>query len=123
MKRNGTNRLPENAKKRTVQTHLYKRYEKQVPGHYVQVDVKFLNFNKADGKVTRRFQYTAIDDVTRVKALKIYERHSQANAIDFINYVEESFLFEYEQSEQVMGTNSRQNSTGMYMILVCTMSI
>jgi transposase len=30
LKRNGMNRLPRNAKKRTVLTH---RYEKQVPGH------------------------------------------------------------------------------------------
>ena len=39
LKRNGLNRLPQNARKRTVTTH---RYEKQVPGHHIQVDVKFL---------------------------------------------------------------------------------
>lgn len=41
----------------------------------------------------RRFQYTAIDDATRIRALKIYERHTQENAIDFINYVVEKFPF------------------------------
>ena len=35
----------------------------------------------------RRFQYTAIDDATRIRALKIYENHTQQNAIDFIDYV------------------------------------
>ncbi len=39
LRRQGLNRLPRNAKRRTVQTH---RYEKQVPGHHIQVDVKFL---------------------------------------------------------------------------------
>ncbi|GFE67375.1 hypothetical protein KIN_44490 [Litoreibacter roseus] len=34
----------------------------------------------------RRFQYTAIDDATRVRALKIYDKHTQANAIDFIDH-------------------------------------
>ena len=34
-----------------------------------------------------------IDDATRVRALKIYRRHTQANAIDFINYVVEKFPF------------------------------
>ena len=38
--RRGLNRLPKNAKTRTVRTT---RYEKQVPGHHVQVDVKFLD--------------------------------------------------------------------------------
>jgi IS30 family transposase len=41
----------------------------------------------------RRYQYTAIDDATRVRALKIYERHTQENAIDFVNYVVEKFPF------------------------------
>lgn len=41
----------------------------------------------------RRFQYTAIDDATRVRALKVYRRHTQANAIDFMNYVITKFPF------------------------------
>ncbi|ERL61546.1 putative transposase, partial [Piscirickettsia salmonis LF-89 = ATCC VR-1361] len=39
----------------------FKRYEKKVPGHHVQVDVKFLFFNDEDGKRIKRYQYTAID--------------------------------------------------------------
>lgn len=71
---------------------LIKRYAKQVSGHRIQTDVKFLNFQK-DGKSIRRYQYTAIDDSTRARALRIYERHNQANAIDFMNYVIERFSF------------------------------
>jgi hypothetical protein len=41
----------------------------------------------------RRFQYTTIDDATRIRALKIYKRHNQENAIDFVNYVVEKFPF------------------------------
>ena len=41
----------------------------------------------------RRYQYTAIDDATRVRALKIYKRHTQKSAIDFIDYVVEKFPF------------------------------
>lgn len=88
--RNGLNRLPRNAKKRTV---LTKRYEKQVPGHHVQVDVKFLIFKDKDGKKIKRYQFTAIDDATRIRALKIYKRHTQTNAIKFIDYVIEKFPF------------------------------
>jgi transposase InsO family protein len=57
------------------------------------VDVKFLTLKTAARKKIRRFQYTAIDDATRVRALKIYRQHTQKNAIDFVDYVIEKFPF------------------------------
>jgi transposase InsO family protein len=90
LKRNGLNRLPRGTRMRKVHT---KRYQKQVPGHQIQVDVKFLTFKGKSGRSVRRFQYTAIDDATRVRALKIYEKHTQANAIDFIDHIIEKFPF------------------------------
>ena len=66
--RHGLNRLPQNAKKRQMVT---KRYEKQAPGRHIQVDVKFLNLKTSSGKNVRRFQYAAVDDATRIRALKI----------------------------------------------------
>jgi hypothetical protein len=57
LKRHGLNRLPRNMKKRSV---VWQRYEKQVPGHHVQVDVKFLDFKDQSGKRVCRFQYTAV---------------------------------------------------------------
>ena len=86
----GMRRLPKNAPRRAIHT---KRYAKKVPGHHVQVDVKFLSFKNEEGHNIRRFQYTAIDDATRIRALKIYQRHNQKNAIDFLNYVIEKFPF------------------------------
>lgn len=53
-------RLPKNQRKRSMPE--FKRYEKQVPGHRIQVDVKFLKFKDTAGKLVKRFQYTAIDD-------------------------------------------------------------
>ncbi len=72
---------------------ITKRYQKQVPGHHIQVDVKFLSFTDSKGKKVKRFQYTAIDDATRIRALRVYERHTQINAIKFINHVIERFPF------------------------------
>ena len=40
--RHKLNRLPKNERKRNIKS--FRRYEKQVPGHHVQVDVKFLFF-------------------------------------------------------------------------------
>jgi transposase InsO family protein len=90
LRRNGMNRLPGRVGRRAVHTH---RYAKQVPGHHVQVDVTFLKLIGKDGKATRRYQYTAIDDATRIRALKVYKRHTQKNAIRFLDNVIEKFPF------------------------------
>jgi len=52
--RQGLNRLPQNAKKRQLAT---RRYEKQVPSHHIQVDVKFLNLNTSTGEKVRHCLY------------------------------------------------------------------
>jgi len=90
LKRFALSRLPANCRKRSI---ISQRYEKQVPGHHVQVDVKFLQFTSADNCRIKRYQYTAIDDATRIRALKIYERHNQDSAIDFIDHVIARFPF------------------------------
>jgi transposase InsO family protein len=77
----------------TTAENPYTRYEQKVPGHQIQVDVKFLTFQGKDGNTIKRYQYTAIDDATRVRALRIFDRHTQANAIAFIDYVTAKFPF------------------------------
>ena len=69
LKANGVSRLPKTAPRRALHT---KRYAEKVPGHHVQVDVKFLQLKDREGKTVKRYQYTAIDDATRIRALKIY---------------------------------------------------
>ena len=59
---------------------------------YIKVGGKFLIFNTEEGKV-KRYQFTAIDDCTRVRAIKVYEKHNQKNAIDFLDYVIDKFPF------------------------------
>jgi len=90
LRRNGLNRLPRGTRMRKVHT---KRYSKQVPGHHIQMDVKFLTFKGKQGQKIKRYQFTAIDDATRVRAMKIYKRHNQASAIDFVDYVIDKFPF------------------------------
>ena len=43
------------------------------------------------------FQYSAIDDATRVRALKIYEKHTQASAIDFVDHIIGKFPFRIKE--------------------------
>ena len=75
---------PRKVGRRIVHT---KRHEKQVSGHPIQVDVKFLSFIDENAKKLKCYQYTFIDDVKRVRALKIYARHTQKNAIRFIDHI------------------------------------
>ena len=90
LRRHGLRRLPNRVGRRAVHTH---RYAKQVPGHHVQVDVKFLTLQGPVGQRIRRDQYTAIDDATGIRALRVYRRHTQQNAIAFADYVIRTFPF------------------------------
>ena len=75
LRRNGLNKLPQHQRKRSMEP--FKRHEKQVPGHRIQMDVKFLFFKDIlTGREVRRFQYTAIDDATRTRALYIYDKNT-----------------------------------------------
>ena len=78
------NRLPASQKHKTYQKR-WKRYEKPKPGHAVQVDVKFITPVGGAGK--RFYQFTAIDDCTRLRVLRVYPRCNQKTAIQFLDYL------------------------------------
>jgi transposase InsO family protein len=78
------NRLPANQKNRS-HVKRWKRYEKPQPGHRLQMDVKFLERIPTTGR--RLYQFTAIDDCTRIRILKVYDACNQRTAIQFLNEV------------------------------------
>jgi transposase InsO family protein len=84
------NRLPA-SQKHTSHKKRWKRYEKQQPGHAVQVDVKFITPVGGAGK--RFYQFTAIDDCTRLRVLRIYPKCNQKTAIQFLDYLLEKLPF------------------------------
>ena len=85
LQRHGLGRLPTRQRKYERHRHRWKRYEKAQPGHRLQVDVKFLE--RIPGSSRRLYQYTAIDDCTRIRILKIYDKCNQKTAIQFIDEV------------------------------------
>jgi transposase InsO family protein len=88
------NRLP--ASQRYKRRELrWKRYEKARPGHHVQIDVKFLEPPPGAGR-RKHYQYTAIDDCTRLRVLRVYPKHDQKTAIQFLDYVLEKLPFQVE---------------------------
>ena len=93
LKRLNMSRLPASQRyKRHVDR--WKRYEKPLPGHRVQIDVKFIAPLKGTRK--KHYQFTAIDDCTRIRVLRIYDRCNQQSAIRFLDYVLEKLPFKAE---------------------------
>ena len=90
LRRNGLSRLPRGTRVRKIHT---KRYEQTGPGPPDPGRRQVPDIRGKDGKHVKRYQYTAIDDATRIRALKVYDRHNQANAIAFIDYVIARFPF------------------------------
>ena len=82
--KHGMSRLPANQKHRP-HAKRWKRYEKAQPGHRLQMDVKFLE--RIPGSRTRLYQFTAIDDCTRIRVLKVYDACNQKTAIQFAEEV------------------------------------
>jgi transposase len=88
--RHGMSRLPVNQKHRPHKQR-WQRYEKPQPGHRLQMDVKFLE--RIPGTQRRFFQFTAIDDCTRIRVLKVYDRCNQSTAIRFVDEVRRRLPF------------------------------
>jgi transposase InsO family protein len=84
LKQAAVNRLPTSMRYRPHRER-FKRYEKPLPGHQLQIDVKFLA--PLPSQPQRYYQYTAIDDCTRIRILRIYPRNNQETAMHFVDYV------------------------------------
>ena len=67
LKRLDMNRLPASQRYKRHKDR-WKRYEKPLPGHRVQVDVKFIE--PIGGARKKHYQFTAIDDCTRIRVLR-----------------------------------------------------
>jgi transposase len=69
LKRLELNRLPA-SQRHQRHDRRWRRYEKPLPGHRVQLDVKFIA--PLAGSRRKHYQFTAIDDCTRLRVLRIY---------------------------------------------------
>ena len=120
LKRHGVSRLPGKVGCRKVHT---KRYHKRVPGHHIQMDVKFLIFKNKAGKKIKRYQYTAIDDATRVRALKYTIAIRKRTQLPLSTTSLPSSLFVSSKSEPIVVMSSRRSSIGMSKTWVSDMRI
>jgi len=93
LKRVDMSRLPSSQRYRR-HVDRWCRYERPQPGHRVQIDVKFIAPLKCSRK--KHYQFTAIDDCTRIRVLRILDRLNQGSAIRFLDYVLEKLPFRVE---------------------------
>ena len=76
-----------------------KLFERPHPGDCIQVDVKVV-------KVARRkcFQYTALDDCTRLRMLRLYPRQNQFSSLEFLGELRRGFPFSIRRLQTDNGT-------------------
>jgi transposase-like protein len=65
-----------------------KLFEKAEPGESVQVDVKFV---RIAGRWA--FQYTALDDCTRFRVLRLYRQLHRGSSLAFLTELRRAFPF------------------------------
>jgi transposase-like protein len=76
-----------------------KLFEKEHPGDSVQVDVKVV----ARGR-SKWFQYTAIDDCTRMRVLRLYRLQNHHSSLAFLRELTAAFPFQIRKIQVDNGT-------------------
>ena len=74
--------------------------------------MKFIEPLGQTGRKQRYYQYTAIDDCTRLRVLRAYPRNDQKIAIQFIDHVLSKLPFQVEQVQTDNGQELDKRSTG-----------
>jgi transposase InsO family protein len=92
----GLHRLPSRRKRRPKQLRLF---SKDQPGDSVQVDVKFVRVNRQ-----RCFQYTALDDCTRFRVLRLYRQLNHRTSLAFFRELRAAMPFPIRKLQSDNGT-------------------
>ena len=86
-----------------------KRYPELLkPGEKVQIDVKEVPYNCLRGKVLKDgkhlYQWTAIDECTRIRFVYGFEEHTPENSVKFLEMLEKEFPFKIQTIQTDNGT-------------------
>jgi len=82
--------------KRYRKHHEFKRYNRPIPGDRVQLDVMKVRANC--------YQFTAIDDCTRLRVLRLYPSKHAENTVKFLYEVLDNFGFPIQRIQTDWGT-------------------
>lgn len=86
-----------------------RRYpELMVPGEKVQIDIKEVPYSCLRGKIREYgkhlYQWTAIDECTRVRFVYAFEEHTPENSVKFFHMLQKAFPFRIQQIQTDNGT-------------------
>jgi transposase len=95
--------VPHLVKTRRRRPKQLKLFEKEHPGDSVQIDVKVVVRGRS-----KWFQYTAIDDCTRVRILRLYRRQNHHSSLAFLRELTTAFPFQIRKTS--VDTQNRQLS-------------
>lgn len=96
------------AEQKPARKHDRRYPELSVPGEKVQIDVKEVPYcclkgaAKRDGK--HLYQWTAIDECTRVRFVYGFEEHTPENTVKFFKMLQKAFPFKIETIQTDNGT-------------------
>ena len=100
--------LVDKAKRRPPRRHDRRFPELLMPGEKVQIDVKEVPYHCLRGKLLRDnkhlYQWTAIDECTRIRFLYIFEEHTPENSVKFLRMLMKVFPFKIQTIQTDNGT-------------------
>lgn len=96
------------SKKKPPRKHDRRYPELTVPGEKVQIDVKEVPYNCLRGKIREDgkhlYQWTAIDECTRVRFIYGFEEHTPENTVKFFRMLQKAFPFKIQKIQTDNGT-------------------
>lgn len=101
-------RLTEEPKQKKKSRKSRRYPELLIPGEKVQIDVKEVPFNCLRGKTLRDgkhlYQWTAIDECTRLRFVYAFEEHTPENTVKFLKMLLKAFPFKIQTIQTDNGT-------------------
>ena len=95
-------------KKKPARKQIRRYPELLIPGEKVQMDVKEVPFNCLRGAVLRDnkhlYQWTAIDECTRMRFVYAFEEHTPENTVKFLKMLVNAFPFKIKTIQTDNGT-------------------
>ena len=92
-------------RKQRKKKHTPKPYDTpKTAGEKVQIDVKYVPKECLLKGMPKLYQYTAIDEATRLRCRVIFDEHSNWNSVRFLHYVRKKFPFEIKCVQTDNGT-------------------
>ena len=100
--------LVEKAKQHKTRRHDRRYPELLVPGEKVQIDVKEVPYSCLRGSLRREgkhlYQWTAIDECTRIRFVYGFEEHTPENSVRFLKMLIKIFPFQIQTVQTDNGT-------------------